>query len=381
MEPFSGSSEAWNELIAALPQPHLLQAWEWAQVKEKYGWKARPMIWRSATGERPSAAAMVLERTISPGVFGTRLRVLYIPKGPNLDWEDAALRARVIEDLQILAKREDAIFIKLDPDVKLGVGFPGAGDATEDQCGHTIQSELKEQGWLFSPDQIQFRNTVLINLSPSEDELLARMKQKTRYNIRLAEKKGVRVRFARAADLAQLYRMYAETSVRDGFLIRREDYYQTVWNTFQTGMEKPVSAWVPFSEPLIAEVDGQAVAAISLFYFAGHAYYIYGMSRDAHREKMPNHLLQWEAMRRAKALGCKDYNLWGAPNEFNENDNLWGVFRFKEGLGGYVTRTIGAWDYTARPLRYKLYTQILPKILTVMRWRGKAKTKQSLGDV
>jgi lipid II:glycine glycyltransferase (peptidoglycan interpeptide bridge formation enzyme) len=381
MEPFFGTPEAWDELIADLPQPHLLQTWEWAQVKEQYGWKARPMIWRSAAREKFSAAAMVLERTISPGGFSARLRVLYIPKGPNLDWKDAALRGRVIEDLQGFANREKAIFVKLDPDVKLGVGIPGAVDAKEDQCGHTIQSELKQQGWLFSQDQIQFRNSVLIDLTPSEDEMLARMKQKTRYNIRLAEKKGVMVRSARATELAQLYRMYAETSVRDGFLIRGEDYYLTVWKTFQTGVEKRTSTSVPFSEPLIAEVDGQAVAAISLFYFAGHAYYIYGMSQDAHREKMPNHLLQWEAMRRAKALGCRDYNLWGAPNEFNENDSLWGVFRFKEGLGGYVSRTIGAWDYTPQPVVYKLYTQILPRILGVMRSRGRARTKQSLGGV
>jgi len=78
-------------------------------------------------------------------------------------------------------------------------------------------------------------------------------------------------------------------------------------------------------------------------------------------------------------LGCTIYNLWGAPNEFDESDDLWGVFRFKEGLGGYVLRTIGAWDFPASPLLYKLYTQTLPRIMDVMRSRGKAKTKQSLG--
>jgi peptidoglycan pentaglycine glycine transferase (the first glycine) len=380
MEAFSGNSGAWDELIAGLPQPHMLQTWEWARVKEKYGWKARPMVWQLAVEEKPSAAAMVLERTISPGGFASSLRVLYIPKGPNLDWANASLRQRVLGDLQVFAKRQGAIFVKIDPDVKLGVGIPGAVGAKEEPCGQAIQSELEEHGWLFSKDQIQFRNTVLIDLTPSEDEMLARMKQKTRYNIRLADKKGVRVRAAGTADLAQLYRMYAETSVRDGFVIRGEDYYQTVWKTFHTGSINQPSTTVPFSEPLIAEVDGQPVAAISLFYFAGHAYYIYGMSRDAHREKMPNHLLQWEAICRAKELGCRDYNLWGAPNEFNEDDNLWGVFRFKEGLGGSVDRTIGAWDFTENRMMYKLYTQLLPRILAMLRSRGKAKTRQSLGD-
>ena len=125
-------------------------------------------------------------------------------------------------------------------------------------------------------------------------------------------------------------------------------------------------------------MEGRPISAVSLFYFAGQAVYLFGMSRAEHRELMPNHLLQWEAMRRAKSLGCRLYNLWGAPDEFDENDPLWGVFRFKAGLGGYVSRTIGAWDFAASPMLYKLYTQTLPKVMDVMRWRGRVKTKQSL---
>jgi peptidoglycan pentaglycine glycine transferase (the first glycine) len=173
--------------------------------------------------------------------------------------------------------------------------------------------------------------------------------------------------------------MYAETSVRDNFLIRGEDYYQTVWNTFRSPHSPENPASTPFSEPLIAEVDSKPVGAVSMFYFATQAIYLFGMSRNEHREKMPNYLLQWEAMRRAKALGCTTYNLWGAPNEFNENDGLWNVFRFKEGLGGYVSRTLGAWDFAPNPLWYKLYTQTLPRIMDLMRMRGKAKTRQTLG--
>jgi len=381
MEAFNGNAPAWDEMIAGLPHPHLLQTWEWANVKEKYGWRALPMVWYSAAEVIPVAAAMILERTISGIGFSARLRVLYVPKGPNLDWDNSALRQRVLGDLQVFAKRRGAIFIKLDPDVELGVGIPGTIDSKEAKNGQIVRSELEQNGWLFSQDQIQFRNTVLIDLTPKDDEMLARMKQKTRYNIRLAEKKGVSVRAAETADLALLYRMYAETSVRDRFLIRGEDYYQTVWKIFRTGSKATPSAVEPYSEPLIAEVDEEPVAALSLFYFAGHAYYLYGMSRDAHREKMPNYLLQWGAIRRARELGCKDYNLWGAPNEFDEDDNLWGVFRFKEGLGGTVSRTIGAWDFTPNLVLYKLYTRILPRILSMMRSRGKAKTKQSLGDV
>ncbi len=379
MQTFTGTPQIWNELIASLPLPHLLQTWEWAQVKAKYGWQPMPFVWQSGSSGQPSAAAMVLKRTISLGGFSAKLSVLYIPKGPNLDWNDADLRQRVLDDLQVFAKQQGAIFVKIDPDVVLGTGVPGTKDAVELSGGQETKAELERRGWLFSQDQIQFRNTVLVDLTPSENEILSRMKQKTRYNVRLAQKKGVTVRVGTAADFPLLYRMYAETSVRDGFLIRGEDYYQTVWRTFGQSSTINRQSSMPSSEPLIAEVTGQPVAAVSIFYFAGQAIYLFGMSHDEHREKMPNYLLQWEAMRRAKSLGCKVYNLWGAPDKFVESDGLWGVFRFKEGLGGYVLRTIGAWDSPSRPMMYKLYTQTLPKIMDVMRMRGKARTKQSLG--
>lgn len=377
MIPFTGTPQSWNELIASLPLAHLLQTWEWSQVKAKYGWQAMPFVWQAAMA-KPVAAAMVLKRRFPVGGFAKKMCVLYIPKGPLMDWDDAALRARVLDDLQAFAKRQGAIFVKVDPDVALGAGVPRTEEAVEFNSGQEARSELTLRGWKFSQDQIQFRNTVQIDLSPSEDEMLRRMKQKTRYNIRLAKKKGVTVRVGTVDDLPLLYRMYAETSLRDGFLIREEGYYQTVWRNF---MSVPLSTFSlqPFSEPLIAEVDGQTVGAVSMFYFAGQAIYLFGMSRDEHREKMPNYLLQWEALRRAKTLGCQIYNLWGAPNEFDESDELWGVFRFKEGLGGYVLRTIGAWDFTPNPILYKMYTEVLPHVLNIMRARGKARTKQSLG--
>jgi lipid II:glycine glycyltransferase (peptidoglycan interpeptide bridge formation enzyme) len=126
-------------------------------------------------------------------------------------------------------------------------------------------------------------------------------------------------------------------------------------------------------------VDNEPVAAIFVFYFAGRAYYVYGMSRDVHREKMPTYLLQWEAMKRAKSIGCTVYDLWGAPEVFDESDSMWGVYRFKEGLGGKVVRTLGAWDFAPNPFWYKLYSEAIPRVLNIMRLRGKAKTRQSLG--
>jgi|SRR5579859_3415516 len=347
----------WDAAISSLPNPHLLQSWAWGEFKGGYGWQARRLCWAGAQGP---AAAQVLRRT------GLRvLRVLYVPKGPLLDWENGRLRAQVLDDLQALARRERAIFIKVDPDVVLSTGLPGAERPAA--TGRAVQTDLAQRGWVFSRDQIQFRNTVTLDLTPSEDALLAGMKQKTRYNVRLAERKGVRVRLGSAADLDLLYRMYAETSVRDGFAIRGLDYYRDAWGRF-------IAAGL--AQPLVAEVEAEPVGALVIFRFAGSAWYLYGMSREAQRDKMPNHLLQWHAIRWAKAQGCTRYDFWGAPDEFVESDSLWGVWRFKEGFGGQLVRHIGAWDFAPSPLLYRLYTIVLPRVLDVMRRRGRSQTQQ-----
>jgi lipid II:glycine glycyltransferase (peptidoglycan interpeptide bridge formation enzyme) len=286
----------------------------------------------------------------------------------------------VLDDLQSFAKKQGAIFLKMDPDVVLGTGIPGADGSAEDAGGAAIQSELARRGWVYSSDQIQFRNSVLIDLQPTEEEMLARMKQKTRYNVRLAEKKGVTVRVGTADDLPMLYKMYAETSVRDGFVIRDEGYYMAVWKLFMSNDASLITNYqLPITIPLIAEVDHEPIAGLFLFMFAGRAYYVYGMSREIHREKMPTYLLQWEAMKRAKSAGCAVYDLWGAPETFDETDSMWGVYRFKEGLGGRVVRTLGAWDYAPNKFWYKMYSEILPRVLDVLRARGKRKASQVAG--
>jgi peptidoglycan pentaglycine glycine transferase (the first glycine) len=384
MIPYTGSPSSWNELIQSLPHTHLLQTWEWSQVKSKYGWQSMPFVWHGLadTGSESYsgpivAAAMILKRAIPISGFAKKICVLYIPKGPLIDWDEIVLRDRVLNDLNTFAKRQGAIFIKIDPDVQLGLGVPEAVQALEFANGHSVCSSLAQKGWMFSQDQIQFRNTILVDLSLSESDLLKRMKQKTRYNIHLAQKKGVTVRTGRIGDLSLMYHMYAETSLRDGFLIREEGYYQTLWRSFMSALPSATQRQ-PFTEPLIAEVDGEPVGAISIFYFAQKAIYLFGMSRANHREKMPNYLLQWEAIRRAKELNCKVYDLWGAPNDFNKEDGLWKVYRFKEGLGGTVSRTIGAWDLTPNKLFYAIYTQFLPRWMKIMRVRGLKRTQQSL---
>jgi len=198
---------------------------------------------------------------------------------------------------------------------------------------------------------------------------LARMKQKTRYNLRLSMKKGVVIRSATPEDFPALYRMYAETSVRDGFVIRSASYYDLVWRKYyDLGM----------AHPLIAEVDGVPIAGLVMMTLNKTAWYLYGMSTEIDREKMPNYYLQWEAMRLAKSLGCLRYDLWGAPDVFGETDRMWGVFRFKLGLGAVPIRTPGAFDFINKQVLYSFYTKLLPRLLSILRRRGKEKTRQEV---
>jgi peptidoglycan pentaglycine glycine transferase (the first glycine) len=377
----------WNAAIASLPNAHLLQTWEWSQIKSEAGWQAIPCIWemdgslrdsRNLSGVQPGAAAMVLQRTILVKGIETSLRIQYVPKGPLLDWSNTALRRRVLNDLSAIAHKSGAIFIKIDPNVPLGLGIVGEPGGQDKPVGQEVLHDMKSYGWVFSPDQIQFRNTVWVDLASPEEDILRRMKQKTRYNIHLAERKGVRIRPGDEADFSLLYRMYAETSIRDGFVIRDENYYGRVWKTFLDNLREKREISLPAAQPLIAEIEGEGVAAIVPVRFAKTAWYLYGMSRELHREKMPSYLLQWEAMRWAKRSGCLVYDLWGAPDEFDEKDSMWGVFRFKEGLGGQVVRTIGAWDLPLRPLFYRIYTRALPWILGLMRRQGNQRTRHML---
>jgi len=332
------SRDDWNSALAQLPLAHILQTWEWGQFKARHGWTPRYLQWNGEAG-RPRAMALVLRR----GLGRLPWCILYAPKGPVLDYADAALVCQVLADLKQFARQAHAIQLKIDPDL---------------EPAHKIVNF--REGWRESTEQIQFRNTMELDLRQSEEELLAAMHQKTRYNIRLAQRRGVAVRPGGLADLELLYAMYDETARRDRFIIRPLDYYRDAWGSFiEAGL----------AQPLIAEFEGAPIAAVMLFAFAGRAYYLYGMSRDAHRNVMAPHLLQWEALRWARARGCTVYDLWGAPDTLDESDPLWGVYRFKQGLGGQFVQRMGAWDYApSRPL-YWLYTAAMPRVLDLMRRR------------
>lgn len=360
----------WDELISKLPNVHILQSSHWAAIKAGVGWQSDYLLWKDTSGS-VKAAALVLIKSIP---LLSRLKgscILYIPRGPLLDWSDFELRSRVLDDLISYAREKKGVFIKIDPELQVGNGLPGSDDYLSVAPGSEVFEVLNQTGWEYSSSQVQFRNTVLLDLCLSEAELLGRMKQKTRYNIALAGRKGVVVRRGDENDFPVLYRMYVATALRDGFAIRDKKYYTSVWSRlFRDGL----------AVPLLAEVEGETVSGMVMFMYAARAYYFYGMSTGEHREKMPNHLLQWEAIRSARENGCTVYDFWGAPDSFNENDILWGVYRFKEGFNGQTVAGLGAWDYILNPQLFFFYQRIIPAVLKVMRVIGRQRIAQEINQ-
>ncbi len=342
------NANEWNAALAQIPYAHVLQSWAWGEIKARHGWSAQRIVF--SENNSTCAVAQILRRPLPRTPFG----VLYVPKGPALDFENAELFARVLNEMEIIARQQRAIFIKIDPDLR---------------TTQNAAQVLAQRGWRTSNEQIQFHNTVTLDLTRSESEILAAMKNKWRYNIRLAEKKRVQVERLESGDWSRaeptdwkmFYEMYAETSARDGFLIRPFEYYRDVWAT----MEKAGQAKLFF-----ARVDKETIAGIILFLFGKRAWYFYGASRNTHRDLMPNHLLQWEAMRWAKRQGITEYDFWGAPNQLDETDSMFGVYKFKMGFGGEFVERIPAHDFVVNRALYWLYAVARPKYLARLRTRS-----------
>jgi len=362
-----GKSE-WNALVKGLPGFSILQTWEWGAAKSKYGWKPERYVWRDLSG-KINAAALILIREKTVPIFNINFRTIYVPQGPLLDWSNKLLRKKVLDDIRVFAQNRKALLIKIDPEIIYGVGEQLDTAGGKFLQAQEVVDELITGNWLFSLQQIQFKNTAWIKLKKSENELLADMKQKTRYNIRLAGRKGVCIREGGIDDLGRLYQMYLETSIRDGFIIRPKEYYIDVWSEFINAK---------MAVPLIAVVEGEMVAGLLLFHFGERSWYLYGMSTGKHREKMPNYLLQWQAIKLSKKFGCNVYDLWGAPETFNNQDRMWGVYRFKLGLGSQVVQRIGAYDFPLNKIAYKIFSIVIPGFLSITRKIRKAQQLQEL---
>jgi lipid II:glycine glycyltransferase (peptidoglycan interpeptide bridge formation enzyme) len=328
-----GGRSAWDKLVAAAPGGHVLQSWAWGELKARFGWRVR----RVAVD---GGLAQVLFRSL-PGGLGT---VAYVPKGPLADYDYVGPFRALLDAIRPLARKERALCLKIEPEL-------------EDTPALTEQ--LRALGLRPSPQVIQPRRTILVDLTADREELLRRMKQKTRYNVRLAARKGVAVRAGSEADLASFYDLMEATAQRDGFGIHARGYYEAAHRLFVEAGQGRL---------LLAEYEGQLLAGLVVLGVgggSGTACYMYGASSDEHRNLMPTYLLQWEAMLWAKEQGYQEYDLWGVPDEdeatleaefTKRNDGLWGVYRFKRGFGGRLVRTTGAWDLVYAPLRYRLYS-------------------------
>src|SRR5581483_8992447 len=291
---------AWNDFVAGAGNGHVLQTWEWGEFKSAYGW--RPVRLLFSVGAETVAAASMLVRKVGP------VSMCYVPKGPVLDYGRAGLAAHVLSAVVDRARRLGAIYVKIDPDI-----------SAEDEAALAV---LGKQGFVRSNEQIQRPNTMMLDISGSEDDVLNRMKPKWRYNIRLAEKRGVEVVPAGPDDFADFYQVYRATGERDFFIIRPYDYCRLEWQLFlEAGM---ASFW-------LARYEGQTLAGIMPFALGKRAWYMFGASGNEHRNVMPNHLLQWRVIQWARAQGCTEYDMWGAPDTLAEDQPLWGVYLFKQG--------------------------------------------------
>lgn len=315
--------QAWTKFLSQYPDAHILQTAAWGQLKKDFDWRVVYVV----SGD---SGAQILFRKLP---FG--LSLAYIPRGPvGDDWDS------LWPEVDAVCKEQRAIFLKVEPDI-----WERDSDA--------LQGWQPTLGLRLSPHEIQPARTLLVDLQGTEDQILARMKQKTRYNIRLARRKGVVIRQTR--DINTFYQLMQLTGERDAFGVHSKEYYQRALDLFE-----PHGNCVL----LCAEFEEKPLAGLMIFAYGKRAWYFYGASSNEHRHLMPTYLLQWKAMQWAKAQGCTEYDLWGVPDEELESleanflerrDGLWGVYRFKRGFGGLLRRTVPSWDRVYNPLLYKLY--------------------------
>jgi lipid II:glycine glycyltransferase (peptidoglycan interpeptide bridge formation enzyme) len=333
--------QQWDEFVTASTGGHLLQSWGWGELKASAGWyPIRLALWDTER-EQIAAAAQVLRRTTAhvPLSFG---HLAYIPKGPLLDWSNLDTPGIVpafFSQVHQYLRKQGALALQVEPAHEV------AGQANDElaRCMEFMH---------FQPVRaIQPRRTIVLDITPGEDILLANMKEKWRYNVRLAERKGVRVRMAETvADVRNWYRLMETTSNRDGFGIHTLNYYQQAWQILAPRNQARL---------FLADYNGQLLAGILVGLLAKQAVYLYGASSNEQRQLMPNYLLQWEAIRWAKQEGATSYDFWGIPETDDESEAMAGVYRFKSGWGGRIVRFPGNFEYIYHPLAMRLVRKVL----------------------
>jgi lipid II:glycine glycyltransferase (peptidoglycan interpeptide bridge formation enzyme) len=311
-----------------------LQSRFWGAFKAEFGWSS--LCFDIAYGQEASSL-LVLVRTLGGG-----LSFAYVPHGPELDLPEGERGAALAELAGALRPHlpRGCLFVRFDPPwVSEGEGRPKIGAPLE-RAAADVQS----------PD------TVLVDLARDEEDILASMKPKWRYNVRLAEKKGVVAADEGLPALGEFYRLYEETSRRDRIALHPERYYRRLFElaaAYRSDGEGAGEA--PDLRLWVARHEGRPLAAIVTLFMGRQAVYLYGASSDEGRSLMPAYALQWAAMRAAKASGCACYDMFGIPPSDDPGHPMAGLYRFKTGFGGSIAHRAGSWDYPYSRIAYAAF--------------------------
>lgn len=313
---------------------HPLQSYEWGEFRKKTGLN----VIRKGffDGEKLTEGFQLTIHKIPHTPF----TIGYLPKGslPNNN---------LLKELQEIGKKERCIFIQLEPNVE---------KTTNDELRIT-NYELKPA---FHP--LFTKYTFVLDLQKSEQELLAGMHPKTRYNIRVAQKHGVEIVEDNSdAGFEMYWKLTEETTKRQNFYAHTKNYHTLQWETLHTAKHKDNALT---SHLFFAKYQEKILAAWILFVFHDTLYYPYGASSSLHREVMASNLIMWEAIRFGKAQGLQKFDMWGAMSDTPDITDPWyGFHRFKQGYGAKHVEFIGSFDLIIHPLLYQLY-----KIADKTRW-------------
>jgi len=327
------NKESFNNLVN-----HPLQSWEWGEFREKLGQK----VIRAGVFEKEKLVSAF--QLFFHQIPKTPFTIGYFPKGPLPN-------KAIIDFLKEIGQENKAIFIKLEPNVSR------CKPVSPSRCNTFAPlTELREIG-LTPGKPIFTKYTSIIDLTLSEEELMAKMHSKTRYNTRLAEKHGVIVKEDNSNKAFHQYlKLLFETTKRQGFYAHDEKFHQTQWKILQP---------VGISHLLTATYKDKILAAFLLFVFKDTLYYPYGASTREHKELMAPTLLMWEAIKFGKKMGCQKFDLWGdlEPNP-PPSHPYYGFHRFKEGFSPKLVEFIGTYDLVINPTLYKIYT-----LADKLRWK------------
>ena len=320
--------QMWNEFVAGAEQCNVTQSYEWGQLLKALNDEVLYVGVVDDQGKMCAALLLLVSRvSVSKSVY------FYAPRGPILDDPDSPVMAVLLNYVKALAHKYHAFMLKIEP-----------GVADNDP---KWLSALHRRGFVANPEALHLRHEWVLDVRPDEQALLAAMRKTWRYSIRLASRKDVTVRRGESlADIDTFYRILQTTSQRDTFMIYDKSFYEKLVELY--GQSQNVALF-------IAEYEGQALGAALLVKMGHWCWYMYGASSNEHRDRMPNHLLQWTAIRWAKEQGCWYYNFRGIPDVLEESQPMWGVYLFKSGFGGSAMRSLETHDLPYNPMLYRLY--------------------------